>query len=107
MLLNDEAGDEERQQLLPFVTRLACADRPEVERQRAAYINSRMRFHLSFGAGLKILDGALAIGRKADGLVLEEVRTRLDTAQRSAATPTSVPDSAVFAKIKSWFAHAL
>ena len=104
MLLNDEADDEERQQLLPFVIRLACADRPEIERQRAAYINARMRLHLPFHEGLKILDGALAIGRQADGLVLEEVRTRLDTAQRSAATPTSVPDTAIFAKIKSWFA---
>ena len=39
MWLNDEAGDEERQQLLPFVMRLACADSPEIERQRAIYIH--------------------------------------------------------------------
>ena len=38
MLLNDEATDEQRQQLLPFVGRLACADTPEVERERAVYI---------------------------------------------------------------------
>ena len=31
MWLNDEATDEERQQLLPFVTRLACADTQEIE----------------------------------------------------------------------------
>jgi hypothetical protein len=36
MHLNDEASDEERQLLLPFVTRLACADRVEVERTRHA-----------------------------------------------------------------------
>jgi hypothetical protein len=36
MHLNDEASDEERQQLLLFVTRLACADRVEVERTRHA-----------------------------------------------------------------------
>src|SRR3712207_8626305 len=33
--LSDEA---QRQRLLPFVTRLACADTPEVEQQRADYI---------------------------------------------------------------------
>ena len=38
MQLNDEATDKERQQLLPFVTRLACADTPEIERERATYI---------------------------------------------------------------------
>ena len=30
MQLNDDATDEERQRLLPFVTRLACADTPAV-----------------------------------------------------------------------------
>jgi hypothetical protein len=34
MDLNDIATDEQRQQLLPFVTRLACADTAEVELQR-------------------------------------------------------------------------
>ena len=38
MQLNDGVFDEERQQLLPFVTRLACADTPMVEREREAYI---------------------------------------------------------------------
>jgi hypothetical protein len=45
-----------------------------------------------------------AIVRQADLLAPEEVQTRLVTAQQSAITPTPVPDSAVFAKIKSWFA---
>jgi hypothetical protein len=40
MHLNDTANDTERQRLLPFVTRLACADTPEVEAKRAAFINS-------------------------------------------------------------------
>src|SRR5215208_4651499 len=35
MQLNDHASDAERQRLLPFVTRLACADTPAVEAQRA------------------------------------------------------------------------
>ncbi len=35
MQLNDEANDEERQRLLPYVTRLACADTRKVEKARA------------------------------------------------------------------------
>src|SRR3954470_16207958 len=48
MWLNDEATDEERQQLLPFVTRLAFADIPEVERARAAYIQARLLHPFTF-----------------------------------------------------------
>ena len=40
MQLNDYASDAERQRILPFVTRLACADTRTVEAQRAAYIKS-------------------------------------------------------------------
>ena len=43
MQLNDYASEAERQRLLPFVTRLACADTPAVEAQRAAYISSSAR----------------------------------------------------------------
>lgn len=32
VLLNDEANDEEPQRLLPYVTRLACADTREIEK---------------------------------------------------------------------------
>jgi hypothetical protein len=35
MLLNDSASDKDRQRLLPFLTRLACTDTPEIERERA------------------------------------------------------------------------
>ena len=107
MQLNDEADDEERQQLLPFVTRLACADTAEVERRRAAYIHLYMTYRLSFRERLEVLEGALAIGRQAEMPAPGAARTRLDTVRRGAATPTSVPDSAVFAKIKSWFAPVL
>src|SRR5215217_4852529 len=34
MQLNDSAREAERQRLLPFVARLACADTPEIERER-------------------------------------------------------------------------
>jgi len=42
MSLNDEARGRDRQRLLPFVTRLACADSDEIEQQRQTYISSRM-----------------------------------------------------------------
>jgi hypothetical protein len=73
MLLNDSASDEQRQHLLPFVTRLACADTAEVEREREVYITSHLRYRLSFREQLKALEGALAIGRQADVLGPEEV----------------------------------
>src|SRR4051794_33717923 len=47
MRLNDEATDKQRQRLLPFVTRLACADTEQIERERAAYIHARTRGRIS------------------------------------------------------------
>jgi hypothetical protein len=103
MLLNDEANDEDRQRLLPFVTRLACADTAEVEHARAVYITSRMTRPMSFQSRLEVLEGALAIGRQADLFPSDEVRTRMSAVQAGATTPTSVPDTPLFSKIKSWF----
>jgi hypothetical protein len=103
MRLNDEASDLDRQRLLPFVTRLACADTPEVERARATYIAAHASGHLSFQRGLEVLEGALAIGRQADLFPTEEVKTRMDAVRAKATTPTSLPDTPLFAKIKSWF----
>jgi hypothetical protein len=113
--LNDEANDEERQQLLPFVTRLACADTAEVERQREIYISTSYcldGFHflshdIPFRKGLEILQGALAIGRQADVLAPEEVRTRLGDLQQGATTPTSGADHPMLSKIKSWLTPVL
>jgi hypothetical protein len=101
MQLNDEASDEERQQLLPFVGRLACADTAEVEREREVFIATRLRYCRSFRERLEVLNSALAIGRQADGLAPDKVRTRFDAPQQSAKTSTSVPDSLVFSKIKA------
>lgn len=106
MLLNDHATDDERQRLLPFVTRLACADAPEIERERAAYINRHMRRGASdfpFDRGLEVLAGALAIGRQAPGTGLGEARERMEAVQARATTPSSVPDKPLLAKIKGWF----
>jgi hypothetical protein len=102
MQLNDMANDAERQLLLPFVTRLACADTSKVERERAAYIGSRTAGPVTFEEGLKTLEGALAIGRQAEALAPEALRTRMDLVQGRATSATSVPDSAFFSKIKSW-----
>jgi len=102
MRLNDGANDVERQHLIRFVTRLACADAPEVERERAAYIQSRTAGHYTFLEGLQILEGELAIGRQAEASAPDEVRTRMEVLQRSAPAG-SIADSLSFAKVKSWF----
>ncbi len=60
MQLNDETSDEERQHLLPFVARLACADTPMVERE--TYITARLRWRLPFQAGTKVLRGQRGSG---------------------------------------------
>jgi len=112
MQLNDDATDEERQRLLPFVTRLACADTPEIEEKRAAYIDSHLTLSFSFDQritfeeGLKILEGALAIGRQADPLGVDTVKPRLDGVRGRATTPTSVSDTSLLSKIKKWFGTA-
>ena len=103
MRLNDEASDADRQRLLPFVTRLACADIPEVERQRALYIASRANHRVAFEHALDVLEGALAIGRQADPFASDQVKTRMDAVRARATATASVPDTPLFAKIKSWF----
>ena len=101
MKLNDGADDGERQQLLPFVTRLACADTPAVEAKRAAFIKSQNVTAYSFEHGLRVLEGALAIGRQAGVMNASDVRSRMDGIQSRASRATSLANS--FAKIKSWF----
>ncbi len=111
MWLNDYANDQERQRLLPYVTRLACADTPKVERRRAAYILRRTWFYFGFvplRKGIEVLEGALAIGRQADLLGPDEVGTRMDAARATRgkptrpATPASVPGKPFCSKVKSW-----
>jgi hypothetical protein len=106
MRLNDEASDEERQRLLPFVTRLACADSPEVERARATYISWQTVRQFTFQDGLAVLEGALAIGRQADALGLDTVKTRMGAVRGRATTATSVADRPRLSKIKGWFGAA-
>jgi hypothetical protein len=105
MQLNDIASNAQRQRLLPFVAWLACADTPEIERERASYIEAHTRMFFSFEAfeeGLQSLEGALAIGRRADPLGRHAVKARLDAVQGQATTAKSVPDSHLFFEVKSW-----
>ena len=94
MQLNDHASDAERQRLLAFVCRLACADTPDVELERARLIAAHGA--RSFDDGLALLARALEIGRQADPLGVEEARDRLD-----AVRPISLA-----AKVKRWLAPA-
>jgi hypothetical protein len=128
MELNDNADDRERQRLLPYVTRLACADTRQIEAARAAYIRRRIGPYgfayaghdfyagmalpqydnLAFDKGLEALEGALAIGRQADPLGPEEVQIRMDAARAGpskrprTATPTPAPDKPLLSTVKSW-----
>jgi hypothetical protein len=102
MRLNDEATEEQRQRLLPFVTKLACADTERVERERAVYIHRRISGRVSFEEGLAVLAGALAIGRQADALDAADVSTRMGTARSRAKHPTSVPEESLAALFTSW-----
>ena len=107
MWLNDMASDEERQCLLPFVTRLACADTLTVECIRELYIRSRAGHGFTVERGLDILEGALAIGRQADVPGPETVKSRMADVQSRATMATSVPDvtganSRAKAKLGGW-----
>jgi hypothetical protein len=103
MHLNDSATDAERQRLLPFVTRLACADTREVEAKRAAFIKAQNVTAYSFEHGLRVLEGALAIGRQAHAMDADHVRSRMEDVQSRSSRATSLADTPVFSKIKSWF----
>src|SRR5919202_564096 len=99
MLLNDSVSDNERQLLLPFVTRLACADTQEIEDEREAYIKSRMhRGKLSIKRGIEILEGALAIGRQADSLTVETAPAKLEAGGGKAFPATPKPSNPVVEK---------
>jgi hypothetical protein len=80
------------------VTRLACADTRQVERKRAAFISKQTcgYFPASFNKGLEILEAALAMGRQADLLGLDEVHTRMEAVRARSGAPNRI------AKIKTW-----
>jgi hypothetical protein len=107
MRLNDNASDTERQRLLPYVTRLACADIPEVEAKRAAFIKSQKLTAWPFDRGLnvtaypfdhglKVLECALAIGRQADTLGIDTVKTRMEEVQSRSSRLASLADRPIW-----------
>jgi hypothetical protein len=101
MMLNDGAKGAARQRLLPYVTRLACADSDEIEEQRQTYISSRMTPFTSLTSGIEILEGALAIGRQAEPLDCPLVEARMSAVKEKARTATSKPDKPLLATIKN------
>jgi hypothetical protein len=112
MHLNDRSSDEDRQRLLPYVTRLACADTKEVENARATYIHMRTyhyRDRIPIKVGLEVLEHALTLGRQADPFPAEDVKARMDEAKAKAAPvtdPDPVPSASttpLLAKVKAWF----
>jgi hypothetical protein len=86
MFLNDQADDEERQRLLPFVMRLACADTEEVEQQRQRYIASKTTRFVSMSKGIEVLEGALQIGRQSDPTPLPVVQQRMSAARENVSS---------------------
>jgi hypothetical protein len=100
MILNDRADEADRQRLLPYVTRLACADTDEIEGERQIYIWSRSNPFISLERGLKILEGALAIGRKAEPLEFPALEARMSAVKKKASTATSKPDKPLLAAMK-------
>ena len=106
MRLNDQVGDENRQRLLPYVTQLACADTRAIEKKRAAYIAQHLRGYgkhdIPFEKGLEVLEGALAIGQRADPFPSDEVKTRMEEARTTPKPPVPISAQPFFAKVKSW-----
>jgi hypothetical protein len=100
MFLNDQASNEERQRLLPFVMRLACADTEEMEQERQRYISAKTTRYMPMSAGIEILEGALAIGRQADPIVLPIVEERMSAARRKASSTTSQASKPLLANVK-------
>jgi hypothetical protein len=111
MQLNDAGSDADRQRLMPFVTRLACADTPKVEREREAVIRSHMeeydygpsRKGSRFERGLEALEAALSIGRQAESPLFAEVTSRMAAARQK---PTALRrDRGLGWKLRGWFRH--
>jgi hypothetical protein len=100
MALNDEAKEADRQRLLPYVTRLACADTDEIEQQRQTYISCMMTPFTPMTRGIEILEGALAIGRQAEPLEHLLVESRMSAVKEKASTATSNANKPLLATIK-------
>ena len=101
MQLNDEASDEERQHLLPFVSRLACADTP-----KSSASGQRTLVRACAGGSVAGGHGGARrgacdrpAGRRGD---VREGDGPIEDVQQQASTPTSVDEHPLFAKIHGW-----
>jgi hypothetical protein len=101
MYLNDWSKDADRQRLISFVTRLACADTDAVEQRRQAYISSNMTTFMSMSKSIEILEGALAIGRQADPLALRVVEERMSAAREKASSAPSNKSKPLLVAVKN------
>jgi hypothetical protein len=77
---------------------------PEVERAREIYITTRLKWRQSFRERLATLEGALAIGRRADAPAAEEVRAHLEGVQQQATLSTSRDEHPLLATVQGWLA---
>jgi hypothetical protein len=100
MFLNDQASNKERQRLLPFVMRLACADSEQIEQKRQTYISSKMIRSMSLDRGIEVLEGALAIGRHADPVALPVAEERMSAAREKACVAGTKPEKPLLATLK-------
>jgi hypothetical protein len=100
MYLNDFSNDVDRQRLLPYVARLACADTDEIEHRRQSYISSRMMTLRPLAKGIEILEGALAIGRQAEPLEFPAVEARMSAVKEKAGAATPKTNNPLLATMK-------
>ncbi len=57
---------------------------------------------MSFEVGLRVLEGAIAIGRQADPLGVEMAMARLEEARTRARVEEPLRDKPFLSKVKSW-----
>jgi hypothetical protein len=100
MFLNDQASNKERQRLLPFVVRLACADSEQIEQKRQTYISLNMIRSMSLERGIEVLEGALAIGRQADAVAVPVAEERMSAAREKGCVAVRKSEKPVFATLK-------
>jgi hypothetical protein len=100
MFLNDQASSKERERLLPFVMRLACADSDQIEQKRHTYISSKMIRSMSLDRGIEVLEGALAIGRQADPIALGLAEERMSAAREKGCVAGTKPEKPLVATLK-------
>jgi hypothetical protein len=100
MFLNDQASNKERQRLLPFVMRLACADSVQIEQKRQTYISSKMIRSMSLDRGIEVFESALAIGRQADPVALPVAEERMSAAREKGCVAGAKPEKPLLATLK-------